>query len=70
MSISFDPEGYAYKCWKVFGNKEYAIGKLNKDGKLANVNEIVLNCQLFEADLWTIKHAENVHIFLFVMAVV
>lgn len=50
VAISFDPEGYAYKCWEVIGNKEYAIGKLNKDGGLTDINEIVLNRQLFGAD--------------------
>lgn len=39
MAIAFDPEGYTYKCWEVIGNKEYAIGKLDKDGILANINE-------------------------------
>lgn len=50
MAISFDPEGYGYKCWEVIGNKEYAIGKLNAQGILTNINEKVLNRQLFGAD--------------------
>jgi uncharacterized protein len=50
VAISFDPEGYAYKCWEVIGNKEYAIGKLNEDGALTNINERILNRQLFGAD--------------------
>jgi radical SAM additional 4Fe4S-binding domain len=50
VAISFDPEGYAYKCWEVIGNKEYAIGRLNSDGLLADVNLKVLNRQLHGAD--------------------
>lgn len=50
MSISFDPEGYAYKCWEMIGNKDYAIGKLNDDGQLTEMNEKILNRQLFGAD--------------------
>lgn len=50
MSMSFDPEGYAYKCWEVIGNKEYAIGRINVDGKLGNINEVVLNRHLYGAD--------------------
>lgn len=50
VAISFDPEGYAYKCWEVIGNKEYAIGRLNNAGQLTEVNETVLNRQLFGAD--------------------
>ncbi len=50
MSISFDPEGYAYKCWEVIGNKEYAVGRLNPDGLLRVTNEVTLNRHLFGAD--------------------
>lgn len=50
MSISFDPQGYAYKCWEVIGNKEYAIGKLNLDGEIENKNLNILNRQLYGAD--------------------
>jgi len=50
MSISFDPEGNAYKCWELIGNKEYAIGKLNREGKLDNINETILNRHLYGAD--------------------
>lgn len=50
MAISFDPEGYAYKCWEVIGNKEYAIGVLDNQGLLTNINEQILNRQLFGAD--------------------
>lgn len=50
MAIAFDPEGYAYKCWEVIGNKEYAIGKLNDEGQLTDINEKVLNRQLYGAD--------------------
>ena len=50
MAIAFDPEGYAYKCWEVIGNKEYAIGKLNDDGILTDINQTLLNRQLYGAD--------------------
>ena len=50
LAISFDPKGYAYKCWEVIGNKEYAIGKLNDDGILTDINQTILNRQLFGAD--------------------
>lgn len=50
VAISFDPEGYAYKCWEVIGNKEYAIGRLDKDGMLTDINETILNRQLYAAD--------------------
>lgn len=50
IAVSFDPEGYAYKCWEVIGNKEYAIGKLDDTGRLSAINEVVLNRQLYGAD--------------------
>lgn len=50
MAIAFDPEGYAYKCWELIGNKKYAIGKLNETGILTDINEKILNRQLFGAD--------------------
>ena len=50
MAFAFDPEGYAYKCWEVIGNKEYAIGKLNDDGILTDINQTILNRQLYGAD--------------------
>lgn len=50
MSISFDPEGYAYKCWEVIGNKEYAIGILDNEGRVTDINSIVYNRQLYGAD--------------------
>lgn len=50
MSMSFDPEGYAYKCWEVIGNKKYAIGKLIEEGKLDNINQTVYNRHLYGAD--------------------
>lgn len=50
LAISFDPEGYGYKCWEVIGNKEYAIGKLNHEGQLTEINEKILYRQLFGAD--------------------
>lgn len=50
ISMSFDPEGYAYKCWEIIGNKKYAIGKLDEDGKLDNINQTLLNRQQYGAD--------------------
>lgn len=50
IAISFDPKGRAYKCWEVIGNEKYAIGKVNSDGNIDNVNVKVLNRQLYGAD--------------------
>lgn len=50
MSMSFDPDGYAYKCWEIIGNKKYAIGQLNKDGQLNNINQTIYNRHLYGAD--------------------
>ncbi len=50
VAISFDPDGYAYKCWEVIGNKEYAIGRLDNDGNIIEINEKVINRQLYGAD--------------------
>lgn len=50
MAISFDPEGYAYKCWEVIGNREYTIGKLNSNGELDEFNRKNFNRQSFGAD--------------------
>lgn len=50
MAISFDPEGYAYKCWEVIGERKYAIGKINNEGIIKEVNLSVLNRQLYGAD--------------------
>lgn len=49
-AIAFDPEGYAYKCWELIGDKRYAVGKLNAEGILQNINERILNRHLFGAD--------------------
>lgn len=50
MSVSFDPEGYAYKCWEYIGNKRYSFGVLNEVGKIVNMNEELLDKQLHDAD--------------------
>ena len=50
VAISFDPEGYAYKCWELIGNKEFAIGRLDADGHIADINTKMLNRQLYGAD--------------------
>jgi uncharacterized protein len=50
MAVGFDPEGYVYKCWEIIGNKEFAIGKLDNNGNIININYTVLNRQLYGAD--------------------
>ena len=50
MAVSFDPEGYMYKCWEVIGNKEYAVGRLDSEGRLVETNRTLLNRQLYGAD--------------------
>lgn len=50
LSISFDPEGYAYKCWEHIGNEEYCFGQLNNNGKLNITNLTLLNRHLYGAD--------------------
>lgn len=67
MAISFDPEGYAYKCWEIIGNKEYAIGKLNEDGRLYDVNLKELNRQLYGPIHWMIPNVCNVNTFPYVV---
>lgn len=49
-SISFDPDGFAYKCWEIIGNKKYAIGKLDNAGRLEDINQTILNRHLYGAD--------------------
>lgn len=49
-AIAFDPEGYVYKCWEVIGNKKYNVGKLDEKGQIINVNQTILNRQLYGAD--------------------
>lgn len=50
LAISFDPEGYAYKCWEVIGNKEYSIGRLAENGSLTDFNEKIFNRHFCGAD--------------------
>ena len=52
MSMSFDSEGYAYKCWETIGNRKHAIGKIKEDGTIGNVNTALLNRQLYGADIF------------------
>lgn len=47
VAISFDPERYAYKCWEVIGDKKYAIGRLNSQGELIELNKKNINRQLY-----------------------
>lgn len=50
LSLSFDPEGNFYKCWEHIGDQKYALGKINKNGVIENVNETLLNRQMYGAD--------------------
>lgn len=50
MAISFDPEGYAYKCWEMIGNRKYSIGRLDDNGKLVDINLKLYNRQMYGAD--------------------
>lgn len=50
VAIAFDPEGYAYKCWEIIGNKRHSIGRLNADGQLIDINSKMLNRHLYGAD--------------------
>lgn len=49
-AISFDSQGFAYKCWEMIGQRQYAIGKLVETGEIKDVNHILLNRQLYGAD--------------------
>ncbi|MBR4911831.1 MAG: SPASM domain-containing protein [Bacteroidales bacterium] len=49
-SVSFDPEGNMYKCWEHIGERKYALGKINKNGVVVNINKTLLNRQMFGAD--------------------
>ncbi len=48
--IAIDPEGYVYKCWESIGNKKRAVGKLDKEGNIGNINQVELNRSLYGAD--------------------
>lgn len=50
MSIAFDPQRYAYKCWEVIGNRKHAFARLNQNGLFEEFNEVILNRHLFGAD--------------------
>jgi len=50
MAISFDAQGYAYKCWELIGNKKFAIGKIDSQGLLAEINLVNFNRQTYGAD--------------------
>jgi uncharacterized protein len=49
-AISIDAEGYVYKCWEIIGNKKYAIGKLNENGEIVDMDYINYNRQMYGAD--------------------
>jgi uncharacterized protein len=49
-ATSIDPEGYVYKCWEIIGNKKYAIGKLNENGEIVDMNAVNFNRQMYGAD--------------------
>ena len=50
ISVAFDPDGYAYKCWERIGDTASAIGKVNSDGSLVKINSKELNRDLYGAD--------------------
>lgn len=50
MSIAFDPQGYAYKCWEVIGNRRHAFARLNHQGLFEEYNEVIFNRHLYGAD--------------------
>lgn len=50
LSLSFDPEGHLYKCWEHIGNNKYALGQINKNGEIENVDITLLNRQMYGAD--------------------
>ena len=49
-SFAFDSDGNFYKCWEHIGDQKYALGKINKNGVIENVNETLLNRQMYGAD--------------------
>jgi uncharacterized protein len=49
-AVSIDPDGYVYKCWEVIGNEKYAVGKLDTDGNITNINITEQNRFLYGAD--------------------
>lgn len=49
-AVSFDPEGYVYKCWEMIGKRKYAIGKMDNEGKITHINRLLLNRQLYGSD--------------------
>ncbi|MDR2683884.1 MAG: SPASM domain-containing protein [Prevotellaceae bacterium] len=49
-AIAIDPEGYIYQCWEAIGNKKQAVGKLDKKGNFTDINQKVLNRNLYGAD--------------------
>ncbi|MDR0828880.1 MAG: SPASM domain-containing protein [Prevotellaceae bacterium] len=49
-SLIVDPEGYTYQCWEVIGNKKHAIGRLDKEGNITEINQKELNRNLYGAD--------------------
>lgn len=49
-AISFDPEGYAYKCWEKIGDRNYSVWRFDKDGKIVDLNTKNINRQQYGAD--------------------
>jgi uncharacterized protein len=39
-----------YKCWEIIGNKKYAIGKLDEEGQIIDMNITNFNRQMYGAD--------------------
>ena len=53
MAISFDPDGYAYKCWERIGDRQFSIGRIQSEGIIADINIKELNRELYGADPFT-----------------
>jgi uncharacterized protein len=49
-SLSFDPEGNVYKCWEHIGETKYAVGRISTKGHIENIDNTLLNRQLYGAD--------------------
>lgn len=49
-SLSFDPDGNVYKCWEHIGETKYAVGRISPKGQIENIDNTLLNRQLYGAD--------------------
>jgi uncharacterized protein len=49
-TLAFAPDGAVYKCWEVIGEKENAVGHIEKDGTITISNPILLNRYCYGSD--------------------